>query len=183
MSLSFDSKVYRPVDRKHYQLYWRPDVWYNTVDGVKAGLHFNGNYFNYHHIFSATVWYNTGAGRMYTSNPPELINYRIHYRNAIDRNLFLFAETKILDGLIGNKAGLEKTSGTNRFGIYFKGMYRNNHRDSLTVHTHPRGVFDNDMRNNSLNIEAEHNYSYRRGNGKILLQLRSSALYNDSAGG
>ena len=42
---------------------WRPDLWWNEVDGFKAGVHLNGNYFNYKHIFSLTAWVNSGLGQ------------------------------------------------------------------------------------------------------------------------
>ncbi|MBX7205345.1 MAG: M1 family metallopeptidase [Bacteroidia bacterium] len=176
--LRFDSKVNEPIDRKHYLMHWRPDIWYNSVDGVKAGVHLNGHYMNYRHIFSAWLWYNTGAARVWFKDKKELVNYYISYRTAIDKNLFVYGESKILDGLIGNKAGLEKTAGSNRFGVYFKGMYRNN-MTRFSEYNLARAAFAPNMRNNSLNLEAEHTYQYRRGNGKILLQLRSSALYTD----
>lgn len=174
----FDSKVIEPVDRKHYILHWRPDLWYNNVDGIKAGIHLNGHYMNHLHRFSTTVWYNTAVGKSEFYKTKELVNYRAYYSTAIDRNLHVFGETKFLDGLIGNLAGLHKMSGNNRFSIYFKGMYRNNHTWAWE-YLQPRAQFNPDMRNNTLNLEAEHRYNYKRGNGKILLQLRSSALYND----
>jgi len=176
--LRFDSKVNEPIDRKHYLMHWRPDIWYNSVDGVKAGMHLNGHYMNYRHIFSAWLWYNTGAAKVWFKEKKELVNYFVSYRTAIDKNLFVYGESKILDGLIGNKAGLEKTAGNNRFGVYFKGMYRNN-MTLFSEYNLARASFAPNMRNNSLNLEAEHTYQYRRGNGKILLQLRSSALYTD----
>ncbi|MEO6166932.1 MAG: M1 family metallopeptidase, partial [Chitinophagales bacterium] len=50
--LNFDSQVRNTADWKRYQLNWRPDVWYNAVDGLKAGLHLDGNYFELKNKFS-----------------------------------------------------------------------------------------------------------------------------------
>ncbi len=174
----FDSKVIEPVDRKHYILHWRPDLWYNNVDGIKAGIHLNGHYMNYLHRFNTTVWYNTGLTRSENHHAKELVNYRLAYTTAIGRNLNMFAETKLLDGLIGNSGGIQKTEGNNRLSVSFKGIYRNNYT-FYSEYLHPRAEFAPNMRNNTLNLEAEHRYQYKRGYGRILAQLRSSALYND----
>lgn len=176
--IRFDSKVVEPVDRRHYIVHWRPELWYNNVDGVKAGLHVNGHYMNHRHRFQSTVWYNSGLLRSENHHAKELLNYRLVYSTAIDRNLYLFAETKLLDGLIGNSGGIQKVEGNNRVSLYFKGMYRNNHT-FYDEYLHPRADFAPNMRNNTLNLEAEHRYQYKRGYGRILAQLRSSALYND----
>ena len=44
-------------DWKQYELNARPDVWYNSTDGVKLGFHINGDYMNY--TISRCVWLNT----------------------------------------------------------------------------------------------------------------------------
>lgn len=56
-------------DRKKYRLYYRPDVWYNGIDGIKLGATAEGAYL--HHIlkFKASVWYNTTIGRWYAYLP------------------------------------------------------------------------------------------------------------------
>ncbi|MEN9522999.1 MAG: hypothetical protein RL065_1376, partial [Bacteroidota bacterium] len=55
----FDSQLNQPTDWTREVCKWRPELWWNGVDGMKLGLHVNGNYMNYKHSFSATVWYNT----------------------------------------------------------------------------------------------------------------------------
>lgn len=58
-----DGGVAPPLDRYHYRVYWRPDVWYNPIDGVKAGLHLESDYMRTFHRMKATVWINTHVGQ------------------------------------------------------------------------------------------------------------------------
>jgi hypothetical protein len=39
VSYAFDSKIYNTPDWRTYELFTRPDIWYNGYDGFKAGLH------------------------------------------------------------------------------------------------------------------------------------------------
>ena len=57
--LKFDGGVNPITDRRHYRLFVRPDIWWNSVDGIKAGAHAEGNYMNVMHRFDASVWWNT----------------------------------------------------------------------------------------------------------------------------
>ena len=59
ISLELDRGLYQYPNRKKYIATWRPDLWWNPVDGVKAGLHVEGSYLNYAKKFNATVWWNT----------------------------------------------------------------------------------------------------------------------------
>jgi aminopeptidase N len=54
IKVKFDGGLNNPWDRKHYRLYVRPDLWWNAVDGVKAGVHFQGDYlFSLHKLDAA----------------------------------------------------------------------------------------------------------------------------------
>lgn len=55
----FDGGLNAPLDRRHYRMYWRPDVWYNPIDGIKAGLHVEADYMRKFHRLDASVWWNT----------------------------------------------------------------------------------------------------------------------------
>ena len=112
---TFDHQLNNPMDRKHYILKWRPDVWYNNYDGVKIGLHFNGNYMNQKHVFSFTTWYNTGLGTNFKeinyieSSKIYPIHYNLYYRHRISKQLDLDIQSRVLDGLVLNKIGFNKT--------------------------------------------------------------------------
>ncbi|RMG81639.1 MAG: M1 family peptidase, partial [Bacteroidetes bacterium] len=60
LSYQFDSRIYNRPDLYNYELFARPELWYNALDGLKAGIHFNGNYMRYKHVFTLTLWMNSG---------------------------------------------------------------------------------------------------------------------------
>ncbi len=58
-SFELDRGITQFPNRNQYVMTWRPDIWWNAVDGIKAGLHVEGSYLNYAHKFDASVWWNT----------------------------------------------------------------------------------------------------------------------------
>jgi hypothetical protein len=183
----FDSKVYNTPDWKHYELFARPDLWYNGYDGVKAGLHLNGNYLNYRHIFDANVWFNTAFGQQKLPIGAEplkfdLISWRLNYKTATDKILKhsdVFASAKYLDGLIGTSLGFEvrDKSQKNRGYVFLKTMFRPD-RSSLTYLLYP-SEWDYGMANITLNLGFDHAYTYHHGSGSLNMALRTSALGSD----
>lgn len=183
----FDSRIYNPSDWTKYEMFARPDIWYNGYDGIKAGLNLNGNYMNYRHIFDATVWFNTGIGQSHLDSTVEKnkydnVSFRISYRTATDKFMkgsSFYASAKALDGLNAYLAGFDRKdlSGKNRVYMYFKSMYRKGLND-LPYLLLPDEWTPNQL-NNTINIGLEHTYGYRAGNGDINLALRSSALMSD----
>lgn len=75
----------------------------------------------------------------------------------------------------GGKTGIEKYYKGNRYSLYYKTLYRDYALDYLM----DRGSFGTGMNNNSLNLDFEHPYNYRKGNGRILLGLRNGSLFSD----
>ncbi len=177
IKFSFDHQIKNPLDRRHYILKWRPDVWYNSIDGIKAGLHMNGNYMNFKHQFRATVWYNTRVARddKYSNN--QLVNYTFNYTNNIATNLSYTIQSRFLDGLWMHRIGVSKVSGKNTYTIYAKSLYRNS-TNNLDYLLYPSS-WQTGKYNNTLNIEYTRNYNYKRGNGQITVGLRNTALASD----
>ena len=186
----FDSKIYNPSDWTKYDLYTRPDIWYNGYDGLKVGLNLNGNFMNYKHIFDATIWFNTSFGKNYldsttenhykNSNDP--VSFRISYKTATDKFMkgsSVYASAKNLDGLQGYTLGFDRKdiSGKNKVYMFFKSMYRTNIYD-LPYLLLPQEWTPGKL-NNTLNIGIDHTYNYNKGTGNINLGLRSSALQSD----
>lgn len=183
----FDSKIYNPSDWTRYELFARPDIWYNGYDGLKAGLNMNGHYMNYKHIFDATVWFNTGIGQNYLDSTVrkdlyDNISFRFLYRTSTDKFMkgssFNFS-AKALDGLNAYTIGFDRKDikGKNKLYMFFKSMYRKGLND-LPYLLLPNEWTPN-MLNNTLNVGIEHSYSYKRGTGNIHLGMRSSALMSD----
>lgn len=59
LKLKFENYIGNPPSWKKYNGTIRPDIWYNNLDGIKVGLHFDGSYMNYLRNLYTTVWYNT----------------------------------------------------------------------------------------------------------------------------
>ncbi len=183
----FDSKIYNPPNWMRYELFARPDIWWNAYDGIKAGLNLNGNYMNYRHIVDATVWFNTGIGQnltegTYSKDKYDNVNFRISYRTATDKFMqgsAFYMSAKALDGLNAYTIGFDRKDKAekNRVFMYFKSMYRKDLND-LTYLLLPNEWLANQL-NNTLNIGVEHTYSYPKGTGNINLGMRSSALLSD----
>lgn len=184
---SYDHMVYNYPDRFHYQMKWRPDIWYNGYDGIKAGLHFNGNYMNTRDKFSFTTWFNTGIGQQSfvpasLRNEYDRINYNLSYKTntpTLIKHSSVYADSRFLDGLVLNMIGfdIKNYSNTNRFFVYAKSMYR---ADSAALQylIYPT-EWNRDMFNNTLNVGFEHSYLYKRGHGNLSVATRGSALYSD----
>jgi hypothetical protein len=188
VDIKFDSRIYNFPDNKVYPVYIRPEIWYNGYDGVKAGIHMNGNYMEYKHKFDLTVWYNTGVGQQSNLfNEAELsdydkVNFRFNYSTATDKFVkgsSFFAGGKLLDGLWGLHFGIDKKSESEKSRVYayFKSMYRNS-TASLNYLLYPE-QWNAGMINNTLNVGIDHNYKYVKGDGKINLNFRTSALGSD----
>lgn len=189
---SLDDLKRDPIDRKHYLLKWRPDIWYNQYDGIKAGVHFDGNYLNQKHVFSLTTWFNTGAGTnfvdsIYNQGSARYpVHYNFSYLNRVAKFTDLSFQSRVLDGLVMHKIGLEKTHGNSAYRIFAKSMRRVQsyylpayYPITIQSTSFYPNITSNNQWNNTLNLEFEHRYNVGMGSGKILLGMRTSALYSD----
>lgn len=184
----FDSKVENTPDWTKYEIFARPEIWYNGYDGLKGGGHVNGSYMNYMHVFDATIWYNTGLLQnnipASASNKFDFFNFRINYSTALDRfmkNSTILLSVKSLEGLNAYSAGYERrsNSGKSKLLVYVKSMYRAESHD-LNYLLYPQEWQVNKL-NNTLNMVIEHNYNYKRGTGNILLSSRTNSIASDYA--
>ncbi|MFN5184089.1 MAG: M1 family aminopeptidase [Bacteroidota bacterium] len=183
----FDSKIWNMPDRTHYELFWKPAIWYNGFDGMKFGINLNGNYLNKKNIFDFTIFSNTGAlqsgldsaDRFNTfDNFSILANYKTSTEKLVKKSN-LYANLKIADGLHSALVGFEKKSVNEEYRFYFqlKAMYRDFEGDAYYL-LH-RNEWTLNKFNNSIQAGVEHPYTYKRGTGLINLQLRSPMVYSD----
>jgi aminopeptidase N len=189
----FDANIFNYPNWNEYEIKWRPDVWYNAYDGIKAGLHFNGNYLNYKHLFELTAWYNTGLGQggFYgdsltqeipdnEANNLDIASFDFDYKTSTDKflnNSNFFFSVKYLDGVLGLSTGFEKYLSRNlrdRITFYTENLYVKNN-----LYLYNYELIEEAKWNNSVNIEYYHNYSYAGGNGNLLLGLRANSVYSD----
>jgi Peptidase family M1 domain len=183
----FDHQIKNEPVWESYELFWRPDIWYNGFDGIKAGVNFNGNYLRQKHIFDASIWLNTGTGQQNFSlfqNNFNPFSFRVEYKTALRsfaKKLNFIAGARQLDGLKSYKIGLEKFSSSEktRFYIYFKTLQRADSSD-LNYLLSPT-EWQVGKQNNALHIGIDHSYYYSIGNGKINLDTRTAAFTKDYA--
>ena len=177
-TLNFDHKLYQYSDWKNYEIKYRPDVWWNNYDGMKVGLNLTGGYLRHHHLFDASVWFNTGAlqkDNMPNENDYDYYSYRINYNTNLDKialNTRINARSQFLAGLYTNKFSVIKSDskGNNKLEVDFLSLYRTNNNYLLN------SGWDLQKMNNRIDVNLEHKYNYSYGKGTINLMLQSSAL-------
>jgi hypothetical protein len=191
--LKADGGMNPPLDRRQYRLYVRPDLWYNPVDGVKAGIHFEGNYLNTLSRVDATVWWNTHAGQTndYLSLKNESyyaryipVNYTFDYNTPVSRSypaLELQLNSRILDGLNYHRGGLNWQQGQNLVELYGQTLWRSLSYD-LDYLIYPQEWSSMRSRPNaSLNAAWTHQYRYFRGDGRYRFGVRAP-IFNGNSG-
>ncbi len=189
---TFDHQINNPADRKHYLLKARPDVWYNNYDGFKVGLHVNGNYMGIKHVFKFTAWYNTGVMSNYNeevyakSSEIYPVHYALSYKNRFAKYTDVFVQSRMLDGLLMNKLGIEKTSHQNTYRIYAKSMRRvqlyylpGYQFTDTELGTFLPTISSYDEWNNTLNLEWERGFAYWKGSSRFTLGLKTNFIYSD----
>ncbi|MFN3342780.1 MAG: M1 family metallopeptidase [Flavobacteriales bacterium] len=187
----FDSRIRNNPDIHRYEVFVRPELWYNGYDGLKPGVHVNGNYMNYKHIFDVTLWINTGFGHRIpqnisnyegVNNEFDPISLRLNYKTGLNKffgkSNFLFSGA-VLDGLKTVNTGIEKWNNKRNIRMYgmFKLMYRKDTAD-LNYLFYP-GEWMADKFNNTLNFGIDKNYEFKGGSGKVNFNLRSTAVGSD----
>lgn len=185
---SFDHKIKNLPNIHRYETFLRPEVWYNALDGIKTGIHLNGNYLKHKHIFDFTAWYNTGIGAssinlfgLYTKDR-NLFSYRAIYQNSAQKLIkksYYKLQSKYLDGLIGNSFSYHIPSRSDKglISLEFKSMFRERFTDLIYL-INPLD-WNNQAWNNQIKIQYAHTYRYVHGSGSVLSGISTSALTRD----
>ncbi|MCC6722751.1 MAG: M1 family metallopeptidase [Bacteroidia bacterium] len=172
-----------------FQNYWRPEVWYNSTDGIKAGLYFSGSYYNFKHVYSATFWFSTGILQN-QDYPAEALNFNfnLNYKTRIGKMLDFTARTKYLDGVSLFETGFEKTIRNNKFQVSYKSFsfseYGNLFKDrnlntfSWDYFFYPQFV-NTKKQNSTINFTYLHPFKYRLGSSTFSLNLRNNSFFSD----
>ena len=189
VKVKLDGGVANPVDRKRYRLYLRPDLWWNEVDGVKLGMHFEGNYFNTMHKLDGAVWWNTHflQGDDYLSFESEgwyekylPFNFTLNYITPVSAKHPDHEEefhVRLLDGLIYGRLGHNwKPNDKISAQFYYQTMWRP-HRNDLDYLLYPDEWSSNKRRpNNSLNLVLGRTFRTKRSFGSATLTMRAPLL-------
>lgn len=169
-------------NRFAYGLMYSPDLWYNSIDGVKAGLRVQGGYMGIRHVFDLSAWYNTGVfpGLDYNeeqSRQRQLFNYALKYHHRIGQMTDLEIDSRILDGLQLQVLGVKRRWGNQELKFSMRSLVRRRAAD--LNYTHAPELWQASKWNNSFNVAYARDYKYPTGNGHIALQLRNASLFSD----
>lgn len=193
VSVQFDHHVWNRPDRKTYEAFVRPDLWWNGYDGAKVGVHLNSSYLKYKHQVHFTAWLNTGMGQ---SLPPgntaridsipdnrntayDAFSFNFRYENGtekIAKGSSVFLHARSLDGLQRYGGGWRWALPNKKTEVQAELTYMLR-RDStdLTYLLYP-DQWEPDKLNGFFDATMRHRYTYGRGEGDIKLQLRNSAV-------
>lgn len=183
LTSTFDSHIHNQPDRRNYETFVRPDIWYNGFDGIKVGVHANGSFFRYKHKVWFTAWLNSGLGQDLPGGQVltdyQAINFNFRYETGTERLVHgssVFAGARLLDGLERYEAGFNWNIPFTRTTLYThaKFMLR---RDSvqLTYLIYP-GQWQVNELNSTWNTGVLHQYDHRAGNGSIALDVRTAGV-------
>lgn len=190
----FDGGITNPWDRNHYRMYIRPDLWWNAVDGVKAGIHFEGDYLFTLHKLDATFWWNTHAGQLdkylvfknqdwYDRYAP--FNYSVNYATPLSLNnpkLQVQINSRFLDGLWYHRGGFNwATNKNNTIELYGQTMWRPLSYDKDYLLFPHEWSSRKALANSSLNAAWTHTYNYKNGAGRYKFSLRAPITTGNSA--
>lgn len=194
VNVQFDHHVRDRPDRNAYEVFVRPDLWWNGYDGGKAGVHVNSGYMKYKHQVHFTGWLNTGMGQ---SLPPnnrstqvdsipgntdtgyDAFSFNFRYENGtekIAKGSSVFVNARMLDGLERFGAGWRWMLPNKKTEVQAEMIYMLR-RDSsdLTYLLYPE-QWELDRLNGAFDVTLRHRYAYDRGDGNITLQMRNSAV-------
>ena len=181
--VKFDKGIAQTSSFNHQNVYLRPDLWFNAVDGMKIGMHTRFEYAKVKHVLDFNLWYNSGIGaeKKYSTNVRRPLSYRLQYSNLVGRDAYVFWDTRYLDGVYYDDLGFKKTFGKNFVNIHFKSISMDS--NASVYWPYAASVNREYKSNRSIIIDFNRNYRYKRGNGIIKSSLRGSSLTKDYAYG
>lgn len=198
VEITFDHHLWQRPDRKTYQGFVRPDLWWNGYDGVKAGVHFNGSYLRYKHRVHFTAWLNTGMGQHLPPDDPALridtiprttntafdaFSFNLRYTQATERLLkgsSVTFQARSLDGLRRAGASFDWSLPNERTDITIGLTYFMRFDSSALTYLPYPDLWEVGRLNGALDIGLRHGYDHGHGDGDVRIDLRSSAVGSDA---
>jgi hypothetical protein len=188
----FDHRVPNLTTWTKQKNFWRPDVWYNSYDGVQLGGHIEGSYM-IKHSYYANVWYNSRLGQANipsfekTNNQP--IAFDIYNKNSLNnlwRGTSVSEQAYYNAGIWKFNLGLEKTfrkqdSRNPKYSkIFINTKYLINDLSYQTYLLYPeqwgRTGQQRNFVNASVNMGYFRNYTYTGGSGEFTISVRTPSF-------
>lgn len=177
-----DKGYYPTSDVRPVTIGVRPDLWYNTVDGMKVGVNFERKY----GLLSNTnlaAWYSTTLGGYgnYSSGSSienvQFFQYQLNHSQKLKRNFTWDLELRNKEGLEFYSTSLQKIFGYNTLSARAKAMNRPFRFSSL--YSPIANTWGTNAWNNSLELSFERRIRYVGGQSFINLSTKNSALFAD----
>jgi aminopeptidase N len=179
----FDHHMWQWPDRRAYEVFARPDIWWNAYDGIKLGFHANSSYMKYKHKVHFTAWLNTGIGQSLPDGRMDTrydaMNFNFRYENGIEKLLkgaSVNLNARLLEGLERYSAGWNwqmpnRNTEASVDVIYF---IRKDSTD-LTYLLYP-DLWQPDRLNGRVDVGLRHKYQYSIGSGDLRFDVRNSSV-------
>ena len=194
----FDHRVPNIARWDKQRNFLRPDVWYNSVDGMQLGLHAEGNYFGKYN-YSATVWGNTTMGHWdgitYTKKYIP-IAFNLSGKAATNRfwkQSYVYDNISYYGGVSTVKLGFEKifrkqdqrNPKYSKLFFNVKSLYNFDNYNQYLLNPEMWGIgsYKSGLINNSINLGYFKNYFYKNGSGELTFNVRTpfiNSSYNYS---
>lgn len=184
IKIKWDYGFNQGYDRRHYRAYFRPDLWWNSIDGIKLGAHVEGDYLFTMHRIDASVWWNTHLlqkddfhkmGGGYSKFAA--LNYSFNYNSPLLRSmpkLELQINSRFLDGLMYHRAGFNLTlNSDDQVSLWGQTMWRPLSYDMNYLLYENEWSSTRSLPNSSINLSWKHKYDYFKGNGTYSFGLRA----------
>ncbi|MEK0421332.1 MAG: hypothetical protein RLZZ161_1183 [Bacteroidota bacterium] len=173
-----------------YKMQWRPDLWYNTEDGIKPGILWNGQYAMRRHVAELGVWYGTGIGIYQPgegNSPEDKLSYLFNYSHDLRGKGILTLHSRYLAGVEMHKAGWSMDGHKGTWYADWKYMQRQRFRYlypygnvNLRAGYIPQAGFWSSGINNTLTLGRKQTYRTFHGNGSIDISLRNTLPWGDA---
>lgn len=184
----WDAQVYHTSDWCKYHIYTRPELWWNAIDGLKLGWHFNGNYMQYKHQFAFSFWLPTGLAQPNFSNYElsgvarndfDKINYRFHYETGLNKwvkGLSAHITTGYVEGLEFYNTGITQKFKGFTVAAFVKLLSRPFNNRTFYVLNDIWGKVTNNF---SFNLQVSKKYNYTKGSGFLTAGIRTPFVASD----
>lgn len=179
LKVTLDKGISPAPGFNHRTMTWRPDIWFNAVDGLKTGLTAHFEYARVRHVLDVSIWYNSGLGaeKSYNSQTRMPVSYMLRYADLVGKDAYIFWDTRWNDGIFYDDLGFMKSFGKNTFIVHFRSISMDSNQSVYWPYA--ASAEREGKSNRSIIVDYVRNYKYKRGNGSIFSSLRGSSLTKD----
>lgn len=188
VDLSFDAGLGELPDKDNYELKWRPALWYNAIDGIKAGVHTKGDYMGYKGRHELSIWGNSGlfqqgeAPSELRSGFENLVDYDFEYRTGTEQLIegsSFGLDSRWLDGLSRHSVEweLELPKLGDRISLGFTAMQRP--RAEHLEYLLDESMWESRNPNRFFELFYTRDFSHQLGHGTLKGGLRTQAFSPD----